>query len=96
MTINFRLALLEIAQGIGREIRSDDMTYPRLLDVLGELEDKLTALASLAPEDSRLSGRPNGYLPSRHPKSLANTIAGHAASVHPALRPASQTEDFSE
>lgn len=76
MTINFRLALLEIAQGIGREIRSDyPLSYPHALEALADLEDKLTALAGLIPED-RLCVRPLGYLPARHPKALANTLAG--------------------
>ena len=98
MIINLRLALLDIAQSIGRDLRpadpEDSISYPHAIETLGDLEDKLTALAELIPESSGLSGRPNGYLPSRHPKALANTLAGLDASIQPALRPASQSEDF--
>lgn len=97
---NVRLALLDIAQDIGRHIRTADgdcsIGYPQLVEVLGDVEDKLTALALRLPERSTLCVRPLGYLPSRHPKALANTLAGHASSIHPALRPRAQTEDFTE
>lgn len=106
MNVNIRQALLDIAQTIGRELRDPEpLSYPHALEVLGNVEDQLAALAAVvefctcpkvAESSSGLSGRPEGFLPTRHPKALANTLAGLAASVHPALRPSSQSDDFIE
>ncbi len=111
---DLRHALLTVSQGIGRQLRDleNPLSYPHALELLADLEDKLQEYALTLPEQSTLSGNPpTGYLPSRHPaKVLANTLAGSAARVHPALRavrqpspypdkslrPTSQTEDFSE
>lgn len=107
MDVNIRQALLDMAYNLGRELRDPEpLSYPHALEVLGNVEDQLMALAAIVefchcPRVAEsptigLSGRPEGFLPSRHPKALANTIAGLAVSVHPALRPNSQTEDFTE
>ncbi len=109
-----RAKLLALAYTIGRQLRDREnpLSYPQALEVLGDVEDLLKDYAHLLSAQSTLSGNPpTGYLPSRHPaKVLANTLAGSAARVHPALRavrqpspysdkslrPTSQTEDFSE
>lgn len=92
--------LLGLVARIGRELRpanrDDVLSYPHALALLADLEDELACLAIALPSEPRLCGRPLGYLPSRHPKALANTLAGHASSIHPALRPRAQTEDFTE
>lgn len=74
MRANFRLALIDLAIAIGRETRDPEpMPYGTALDLLGTIEDKLYALADCVPEvievnSSTLSGSPDGYLPTRHPR----------------------------
>lgn len=75
MTVNIRQALLDLAVDIGRHVRPvDPLTYPQALDYIADLEDRVSALASLLPERSTLSESPNGYLPSRHPLRLAAQV----------------------
>jgi hypothetical protein len=66
MTVNMRQALLDIATRIGRELSEPELPYPTALDLLAEVEDSLKALAELT-DYAGLSGKPNGYLPERHP-----------------------------
>ncbi len=80
-----RAKLLALAYTIGRELRTDGgPSYPHALEILGDIEDLLKDYASMLPEASTLSGRHNGYLPTRHPNAQTS------------LRPQSQTEDFTE